>query len=568
MAEAACVVRRRWSAAGTLALALAAVPSPAQHFERGDLYAPLGAEGDSVAPPLAREFRGAWLATVANIDWPSRPGLSPDSQRAELRGLLDAARRARLNAVIFQVRPAADAIYPSRLEPWSYFLTGQMGRAPSPAWDPLAFAVAEAHARGMELHAWFNPYRSRHPADKSPRAAASHVSRRAPAWNHKYGAYQWMDPGVAGVRKRTIDVILDVVRRYDVDGVHMDDYFYPYPERNRRGAEVPFPDTRAWQSYRRRGGKLSRDDWRRQNVDQLVHELYDAVKKAKPWVKVGISPFGIWRPGYPPNVRGFDAYEKLYADSRRWLNEGWVDYFTPQLYWRLSAPNQPYADLLAWWRGENTRARHLWPGNYTGRASAQRTTTWPVTEVFDQVQETRHQLGPGSGNVHFPMNAFVHNRDSLMERLDAGPYAEPALVPASPWLASGISAAPAVRAVAAQAGVELQVEPAVPGTPHPVPGTPRDATRTRRPATPTQRAGDPRWWVVRARYPDGWRALIVDAAQRTVRLAADPEALLPAWITVSAIDRAGQESPAVVVTPDQPLPSPAWRPPSRTPGTP
>ena len=541
-------VRRRY-VAGVLSFGLAALTVGAQAPERGDLYAPLGTDADSVAPPLAREFRAAWLATVANIDWPSRPGLPVDSQKAELRALLDIARRARLNAVIFQVRPAADAVYASRIEPWSYFLTGEMGRAPRPAWDPLAFVVTEAHARGLELHAWFNPYRSRHPGDKSRRAAASHVSRRAPAWNHTYGPYQWMDPGEPGVRRRTIAVILDVVRRYDVDGVHMDDYFYPYPERDRRGAEIPFPDGRSWRAYQRRGGQLSRDDWRRWNVDELVRQLYDSVKKARPWVKVGISPFGIWRPGYPASVRGFDAYEKLYADSRRWLNEGWVDYFTPQLYWRLSAPNQPYADLLTWWRGENVKERNLWPGNFTGRASARGSAPWPVSEVFDQVQETRQQLGPSSGNVHFPMNAFVHDTDSLMERLEAGPYAEPALVPPSPWLASGEVGTPAVRATGGPGGVELRVEPAVPGTPHPVAGTPRDATRTRRPAVPARRASDPRWWVVRARFSDGWRVRIVDASQRVVRLAADPEGAGPAFITVSAVDRVGRESQPVVASP-------------------
>ncbi|MBL8958448.1 MAG: family 10 glycosylhydrolase, partial [Gemmatimonadetes bacterium] len=269
--------------AGWLLASLLATSSSAQEWVRGDLYAP--PTGDSIAPPLAREFRGAWLATVDNIDWPSKPGLPVAQQQAELRALFDAAERVRLNAIVFQVRPSADALYRSRLEPWSYFLTGRMGRAPQPMWDPLAFAITEAHARGMELHAWFNPYRSRHPGDRGP-AAATHVSRAAPAWNHRYGPYGWMDPGEPGVRKRTRDVILDVVRRYDVDGVHMDDYFYPYPERNRRGAEIPFPDGRSWERYRRGGGTLGRDDWRRKNVDDLIRELYDSVKAVKPWVKV------------------------------------------------------------------------------------------------------------------------------------------------------------------------------------------------------------------------------------------------------------------------------------------
>ncbi|MBK6459184.1 MAG: family 10 glycosylhydrolase [Gemmatimonadetes bacterium] len=346
---------------------------------RGVPYAPLGGDpsADTIAPPLPREFRAVWVATVTNIDWPSRPGLPVDSQKTELLAILDLAAAVRLNAVIFQVRPGGDALYQSHLEPWSYFLTGQQGRAPQPMWDPLAFAVAEAHKRGMELHAWFNPYRAGHPRDTTGTKSPLHLSRTNPAVVHRYGPYTWMDPGEAVVRRKTIDVVVDVVRRYDVDGVHIDDYFYPYPERTRRGREIPFPDERSWRAYKAREGTLSRDDWRRQNVDQLVQELYTAIKRAKPWVKFGISPFGIWRPGYPESVRGFDAYDRLYADSRKWLNEGWVDYWTPQLYWKLGAPLQSYRDLLAWWRAENRLGRNLWPGNYTSRASARRSAPWP-----------------------------------------------------------------------------------------------------------------------------------------------------------------------------------------------
>jgi uncharacterized lipoprotein YddW (UPF0748 family) len=503
--------------------------------------------GDTVAPPLPREFRAAWLATVDNIDWPSKPGLPVAQQKAELIALLDVAQRTRLNAIVFQVRPSADALYPSRIEPWSYFLTGAMGRAPTPRYDPLAFAIDEAHQRGIELHAWFNPYRSRHPRDRGP-AASTHVSRRHPSWNKRYGPYGWMDPGEPGVRQQTVNVILDVVSRYDVDGVHMDDYFYPYPERNRRG-EIPFPDDRSWRAYTRKGGRMSRDDWRRWNVDTLIQAIYAGVKREKPWVKVGLSPFGIWRPGYPANVRGFDAWDKLYADSRRWLREGWVDYFTPQLYWRMSAAQQPYADLLSWWRGENVGGRHLWPGNYTGRASAVPSTSWPVSEVFDQIQETRSQLGALSGNVHFPMNAFVANTDRLVERLTAGPYAEPALVPASPWLSSGMVEAPRVRATreGGGGGMRLRVERVVPPTPRVAPGLPQDKTKAGRAPAALERASDPRWWVVRARYGDGWRAWIVDARAHEVALDADPLGEGPAWVVVTAVDRVGGESAPVRV---------------------
>jgi uncharacterized lipoprotein YddW (UPF0748 family) len=518
----------------------------AQPDGRGALYAPRGADADTIAPPSPREFRAAWLATVSNIDWPSRPGLAVDSQKAELRNLLDIAQRLRLNAVIFQVRPAADAMYASKLEPWSYFLTGAMGRAPKPFYDPLAFAVDEAHQRGLELHAWFNPYRARHPADTTRRAAPNHISRKAPALTMKYGPFLWMDPGEPAVRKQTINVVLDVVKRYDIDGVHLDDYFYPYPVLDRRRREVSFPDARSWNAYRKRGGKLSRDDWRRKNVDDLVEALYTSVKRAKPWVKFGISPFGIWRPGHPQVVQGFDPYEKLFADSRRWLNEGWIDYWTPQLYWRVTAPNQPYGDLLTWWMSENTKDRHLWPGNYTGRASAAGRVTWPIAEIFDQISETRSQLGATSGNVHFPITAFRSNVDSLVERLMAGPYAEPALVPASPWLTVGLPKQPVAEAAANATGVTVTIR--VPTVPVTATTAQKGATRRAAASKVPPMSSDPRWWLVRARYADGWRSQIADAHQSEVHLANDPIGGGPEYITVSAIDRVGIESQPVVVS--------------------
>jgi uncharacterized lipoprotein YddW (UPF0748 family) len=275
------------------------------------LPAPCEASDLTCAPPaVAREFRGLWIAAVGNIDWPSRPGLSADSARAELRALLDRARSSGLNAVILQVRPAGDALYASDLEPWSEYLTGEQGVAPSPWWDPLKFAVAEAHARGLELHAWFNPYRARHSSAKGP-LSRRHIAVARPTLVQHYGSQQWMDPGETAVRVHAIRVILDVVKRYDIDGVHIDDYFYPYKERNRRGVLIDFPDADTYLRYVRGGGKLERDDWRRENVNTLVRELYASIHAEKPWVKFGVSPFGIWRPGFPESVVGFDAYTEL-----------------------------------------------------------------------------------------------------------------------------------------------------------------------------------------------------------------------------------------------------------------
>jgi uncharacterized lipoprotein YddW (UPF0748 family) len=270
------------------------------------------AQALTTPPPVHREFRGVWIASVQNIDWPSQPGLSTQEQKDELVGMLDRAVALRLNAIILQVRPAADAMYASPYEPWSEYLTGRMGRAPSPWYDPLEFAVTEAHKRGLELHAWFNPYRARHPSARSA-PSADHISRTHPELVKKYGSMLWMDPGEPEVREQTIRVVLDVVQRYDIDGVHIDDYFYPYKEKDRRGRIIEFPDGTSWRKYVRSGGRLQRDDWRRANVDSLIHQVYVRIKGAKPWVKFGISPFGVWRPGNPPGIGGFDSYAELSA---------------------------------------------------------------------------------------------------------------------------------------------------------------------------------------------------------------------------------------------------------------
>ena len=398
---------------------------------------------------VAREFRAVWVATVDNIDWPSRRDLTTAEQQNELLAILDRAKELHMNALVFQVRPAADAMYPSALEPWSVYLTGAQGKAPSPSWDPLAFVVREAHARGIELHAWFNPYRARHPSDKSP-LDPTHIASTNPALVKKYGTHLWMDPGEPAVIAKSIAVIVDVVKRYDVDGVHIDDYFYPYKERDTRNNVIPFPDERSYAAYQAKGGTLSVEDWRRENVDTFVQRMYAQVKATKPWVKVGISPFGIWRPGYPADVRGFDSYAELYGDSRRWLREGWLDYASPQLYWPIAKDGQPYPSLLAWWSSENVKARHMWPGNYTSRVGT--AATWTADELVNQIAVTRRQ-GNATGNVHFSMSVFMPSRgsmasrperDSLAARLIRETYAIPALVPASPWLSGPVPTTAAV----------------------------------------------------------------------------------------------------------------------------
>ena len=267
-----------------------------------------------IPPSPPREFRAAWIATVGNSSWPSKSGLTTAQQKSELIAILDRTVALKMNAVIFQVRPACDALYQSSIEPWSEYLTGVQGRAPSPFYDPLAFAITEAHKRGLELHAWFNPFRAHHFQATSP-IANNHISKSHPEWVRGYGKYLWLDPGDSAVRDYSLRVVMDVVKRYDVDGVHFDDYFYPYREKNSKGVEMDFPDSQTWKKFGAESG-LARDDWRRRNVDRFMEKVYLSIKQEKPWVKFGISPFGIWRPQNPPSIKGFDAYAEIFADSR------------------------------------------------------------------------------------------------------------------------------------------------------------------------------------------------------------------------------------------------------------
>jgi len=381
---------------------------------------------------VPREFRAAWVATVANIDWPSKPGLSTAEQQAEAISLLDSAVILNLNAIIFQVRPQCDALYDSELEPWSYYLTGEPGKAPYPYYDPLTFWVAESHKRGLELHCWFNPYRAHHP--NGQKNETSIVATRPEIVREIDNGYYWLDPALQATQDYSYDVVMDVVKRYDIDGVHFDDYFYPY-------SSIEFPDDGPWQAYLAGGGSLERHDWRREAVNVFIKRVYDGIKAEKPWVKYGLSPFGIWRPGNPPSIKGYDQYDKLYADAKLWLNEGWVDYWTPQLYWPTRQIPQSYPVLLGWWARENTHKRNLWPGLYTSKIK----TEADALENFSQIMITRGIVPDGPGNVHFSMKALQKNYGGVSDILLEGPYAHPALVPPSPWLDDQAPAAPLVQ---------------------------------------------------------------------------------------------------------------------------
>lgn len=477
-------------------------------------------------PASPHEFRAAWVSTVANIDWPTKPNLNAAQQQAEAIAILDRAKSLNMNAVVLQVRPSADAIYPSKLEPWTEYLTGAQGTPPQPMYDPLAFWVAQAHARGLQLHAWFNPYRARHSGARSP-LAANHIAKTNPAAVKTYGKFLWMDPAEESASRQTLDVVLDVVRRYDIDGVHIDDYFYPYPIEapNAEGgaaaldgnggsrAELDFPDQPAWQRYLATGGKLDRASWRRQNVNHLIEALYTGIHREKSWVLFGISPFGLGKPALrPAGIAGFSQYDKLYADAELWLQSGWLDYLSPQLYWAIEQKPQAYDVLLDYWIAQNGKGRHIWPGLFTSRIGAP-SKDYPPAEIVEQIKVTHARPG-ATGHVHFSMAALMENRKGISDQLKAADYATPALVPATPWLASAKPGAPGVLAKREKGAVTLKLAP----------------------------GKDNAQYAIWSRYGNEWRFTVAPASQAEVRVLGEPAAVF-----VNAVDRLGNESAPVAV---------------------
>jgi uncharacterized lipoprotein YddW (UPF0748 family) len=330
--------------------------------------------------------------------------------------------------VILQARPSADALYKSSLEPWSYFLTGESGKMPFPYYDPLEFWIDEAHKRGMELHVWMNPFRASH-STSGPLNSTS-IVRKMPNQVVKLrnGMY-WFDPADPLTQNHVSDVVKEIIKNYEVDGIHFDDYFYPYKEYN-GGAD--FPDYKSWTAYQKSGGLLSRADWRRDNVNQFVKRIYTEIKSIKNEVKFGISPFGIWKPGFPEGISGSSQYDELFADAKLWLNEGWVDYFAPQLYWKIGG-SQDFESLLNWWQSENKKNRHLFPG----------INTVGIKNVADKSQEIVNQIlldrkldSKDKGVIHWSIAGISKNK--TMQNALKELYKEPAILPASPWLKSSL----------------------------------------------------------------------------------------------------------------------------------
>lgn len=375
------------------------------------------------------EMRAAWIATVDNIDWPSRGNYNTEAQKKEFTDLLDMHQRNGMNAVVVQVRPATDAFFPSPYEPWSEWLTGKQGRPPFPYYDPLEFMIEETHKRGMEFHAWFNPYRAVFNIRTSS-VAPDHITRKRPEWFLTYGEKKYFDPGNPEARKHLTEVIRDVVSRYKIDAVHFDDYFYPY-----RIPGKEFPD---YSSYKKYGGNLSRDDWRRSNVDSIIENLHRVIRETKPWVRFGISPFGVWRnndkdPDGSPTRGGQTNYDDLYADVLLWLEKGWIDYVTPQLYWERGHKLVAYETLLDWW-ANYSYGRHLYIGHGIYRVNENPTPAWRSKDELPEQIKLLRQYPEVQGSMYFSTKSFRRNPNGWNDSLQQNYYRYKALIPVMPWM--------------------------------------------------------------------------------------------------------------------------------------
>lgn len=369
------------------------------------------------------EFRGVWVATVDNIDWPSNRNLSSDSQKEEFIRLLDMHQRNGMNAMIVQVRPATDAFYPSQYEPWSEFLTGTQGQPPVPYYDPLEFMISETHKRGMEFHAWMNPYRAVFNVTKSS-VAATHITRVHPEWFLTYGDKKYFDPGIKEAQQYVANVVKDVVSRYAVDAIHFDDYFYPY-----RISGKEFPDEASFRKY---GNGMNKDDWRRSNVDSIILSLSKVIKKENPKCQFGISPFGVWRNFSQDSVNGSRTragqtnYDDLYADILLWLKEGWIDYVAPQIYWEFEQKNAPYQTVLDWW-STHTYGKNCYIG--LGIYKAGSNTYWKDNTQLPRQIEALRKTPNVQGMIFFSSKSFDKNPNGWSDSLRLNYFKDPAKTP-------------------------------------------------------------------------------------------------------------------------------------------
>lgn len=388
-----------------------------------------------------REMRAVWIATVANIDWPSAPGLTSSKQREEMRLMLDGLAKNNINAIVMQIRPTADTFYPSRLEPWSHWLTGKQGQKPNSFYDPLQFIIEEAHRRCIEVHVWLNPYRVVN-SDQLSILNKDHLYYKNKDIFVKYGGKYYFDPGYDETRNFLNQVVEDLVERYDIDAIHFDDYFYPY-----KVAGEEFPDSKSFAQNPRGFSSNQKNDWRRNNVNMVIAELQQTIKCIKPWVEFGISPFGVWRnksvdPKGSATQAGVQNYDDLYADILKWLREGNIDYVVPQLYWEIGKTVADYEVLVKWW-SQNSYGKNLYIGLYNSQLGS---TTAPA--AWRKGNELVRQLNMNKlypqvdGACYFSARPFLKNKQGLNDSLQNNFYKYPAIIPINRNIRGSASAQP------------------------------------------------------------------------------------------------------------------------------
>ena len=431
-------------------VAVRTLPRPVPAFDTLILEPPLDSASTTIPPK--REFRAVWIATVDNIDWPSKKGLPVADQQREFIDLLNMSQQTGLNAVVVQVRAAADAFYAKSNEPWSEWLTGQQGLAPEPFYDPMEFMIRESRARNLEFHAWLNLNRITY--NRASSLTPTNIAYQRPAWIVEYGGQKLFNLGLPDVRAYIAGTVANMVRQYDVDAIHFDDYFYPYVV-----AGQSFADDAAFQVYNTDG--LKKDDWRRQNIDRLIRQIGDSIHTNKPWVKFGVSPFGVWKnqKNDPDGSLTFggQAFYELYADTRKWAREDWVDYMVPQIYFSTRFDRANYKTLVDWWV-KNRGNHHLYIGQgaYRLGKSTRTDAGWgEASQLSDQVRYNR-QYPDVTGSVYFSAKSLKTNMASSRDTLRTQFYNYPALIPAMPWLDSRPPGQPQnVKAAPTVDGVEL-----------------------------------------------------------------------------------------------------------------
>lgn len=380
------------------------------------------------------ELRGAWVATVANIDWPSAKTLSPKEQKIEIISILDFFNSYHFNTVFVQIRPSADTFYPSKLEPWSKYLTGVQGK--NPGYNPLKFWVKEAHKRGIEFHAWINPFRITN--SKAEKLVKSHLANLHPDWVVTYGGKKYYNPGGPDCKEHIKNIVAELVKNYEIDGIHFDDYFYPYPVNGE-----DFPDSLSYQSFNSEFSNIY--DWRRENVNVIIKELNATIKSIKPTVKFGVSPFGVWR-NKDDDERGSDTnagitnYDDLYADVLKWLDKGWIDYVTPQLYWSTENPVVPFERLTQWW-SDHACGKSIYIGHALYKLNSEKPIWKDPQQMVEQVNIVRknHQ---SSGSVFFSYKHFKKNELGFSDSLKTSLFRYPSIIPSMSWIDNKIPDAP------------------------------------------------------------------------------------------------------------------------------